>query len=388
MAKAGLPLDKGLDYIAVKVEGIPLGRYAPQIFQLLSQHGLDRVRRMLAQPVLSDQGIALQWFPHTANHSITPWRQATLSQQVHCLAQLMESIDAINTLRQQLVGQRTRSLTIIDQILQNLTVIPSAEAIFLADQQPLLAQWGHYNQERTAVDLPALHHLLQQHLEEESAAAQAPAEESLPSKRPRAPYRYSLTVAVITLFIAGAITITALRPRTTPPVATLPHIISTVDEVQQSVKGVMMASQALPLRPAELTLPPPERIPIRVEKSRLPLMIPARSRYQGNIDFLNGTWLANLRLDNTTTAVTFDFSHGKANTHIAFGQQTCTTTSQSAFTSSGKLIIKTAKVRCDEGKTLPMITFVCEKSAPNTECRWQQNPSTLLPVELYSERTL
>ena len=43
MAQAGLPLDKGHDYIAVKVEGIPLGRYAPQIFQLLSQHGLDAV---------------------------------------------------------------------------------------------------------------------------------------------------------------------------------------------------------------------------------------------------------------------------------------------------------------------------------------------------------
>ncbi|WP_241617021.1 hypothetical protein [Rosenbergiella epipactidis] len=387
MAQAGLPLDKGHDYIAVKVEGIPLGRYAPQIFQLLSQHGLDAVRRMLAQPVLSDQGIALQWFPHRSNQVITPWCQATLSQQVDCLAQLMERIDAITTLRQQLAGQRTRSLTIIDQILQNLTVIPSTEAIFLADQQPLLAQWGHYNQERTAVDLPSLHQLLQQHLEEESAAAQAPAE-SLPSKRPCAPYRYSLSVAVITLFIAGAITITTLRSRTTPPIATLPHIISTVDKVQQSVKGVMIASQALPLRPAELTLPPPELIPIRVKKSRVPLMIPARSRYQGNIDFLNGTWLANLRLDNTTAAVTFDFSHGKANTHIAFGQQTCTTTSQSGFTSSGKLIIKTAKARCDEDKMLPIITLVCEKSAPNTQCRWQQNPSTLLPVELYSERTL
>ena len=385
MAQAGLPLDKGHDYIAVKVEGIPLGRYAPQIFQLLSQHGLDAVRRMLAQPVLSDQGIALHWFPHRSNQVITPWCQATLSQQVDCLAQLMERIDAITTLRQQLAGQRTRSLTIIDQILQNLTVIPSTEAIFLADQQPLLAQWGYYDQGRTAVDIPSLQHHLQQRLGDESAADDTPTESS-PSKRSSAPYRYALTVAVITLSIAGAITF--LRPSTKPTLATLPDIISTVDEIQQSVQGIMTASQALPLQPAELTLPPAEIRPIRVKKSRVPLMIPARSRYQGNVDFLNGTWLAKLRLDNTTAAVTFDFSHGKASTRISFGQQRCMTTSQSAFTSSGKLVIKTAKARCDEGMTLPIITLVCEKSAPNTQCRWQQNPSTLLPVKLYSERTL
>ncbi|WP_241645083.1 hypothetical protein [Rosenbergiella metrosideri] len=382
MAKAGLPLYKGHDYIAVKVEGIPLGRYAPQIFQLLSQHGLDAVRRMLAQPVLSDQGIALQWFPHSSNQVITPWCQASLSQQVDCLAQLMERIDAINTLRQQLAGQRTRSLTIIDQILQNLTVIPSTEAIFLVDQQPLLAQWGYYDQGRTAVDIPSLQHRLQQHLEDESAADDTPS----PSKRSSTPYRYALAVAVITLFIAGAITF--LRPSTKPSFATLPHIISTVDEIQQSIEGMMTASQALPLQPAELALPPPESRPIRVKKSRVPLMIPAHSRYQGNVDFLNGTWLTNLRLDNTTAAVTFDFSHGKAITRITFGQQRCMTTSQSAFTSSGKLVIKTAKARCDEGMTLPIITLICEKSAPNTQCRWQQKPSTLLPVKLYSERTL
>ena len=387
MAKAGLSLDKGHDYIAVKVEGIPLGRYAPQIFQLLSQHGLDAVRRMLTQPILSDQGIALQWFPQTSIQVITPWRQATLSQQVHCLAQLMERIDAINRLRQQLAGHSPRSLMIIDQILQNLTVIPSTEAIFLVDQQPLLAQWGYYDQERTAVDLPSLHLRLQQHLEEESAAAHAPAE-SLPSKRPSAAYRSTLIAAVVTLFIAGAVSLTALRPSTKPPLATLPHSISPVDEIQQSVEDVMTASQALPLRPAELTLPPPVVTPVRVKKNRVPLMIPARSRYQGNIDFLNGTWLANLRLYNTTVAVTFDFSHGKANTRIAFGHETCTTTSQSAFTSSGKLVIKAAKARCDGGKTLPIINVFCEKSAPNTQCLWQQNPSTLLPVELYSERTL
>lgn len=66
MSKAGLQIEKGQEYIAVKVEGIPLGRYAPQIFQLLSQHGLDTVRVALAQPVFSDQGIALQWFPQVS----------------------------------------------------------------------------------------------------------------------------------------------------------------------------------------------------------------------------------------------------------------------------------------------------------------------------------
>ncbi|WP_241572547.1 anti-sigma factor [Rosenbergiella nectarea] len=386
MSKAGLQIEKGQEYIAVKVEGIPLGRYAPQIFQLLSQHGLDTVRVALAQPVFSDQGIALQWFPQVSAQTLTPWRQATLSQQVRCLAQLIEMAKSIDALRQHLTPPSSRSLTIIDQILQNLTVIPSIEAIFLADQQPLLLHWGYYSQDRIAVDLPSLYHRLQQQLEAESPPPPCEHTEISPSHPTQRAFIYYLAAAVVALFILGAIALNATRPGLKQPLATYPPVVSTVDEVKKSLEGAIAASRALPLHPAELIAPPPEVKPIQVKKTRVPLMIPARSRYLGNTDFLEGAWLANLNKNNKITTLSYHFTHGQAKTLIVTGQQNCSTTSQASFTSTGKLIINATKARCNDGTTLPAITLICEKSAPNTQCRWKQNPSTPQPIELYSER--
>ena len=386
MAKTGLHIETEQGYIAVKVGGMPISRYAPQIFQLLTQHGLDAAREMLARPIMSDRGITLQWFAQTSIPSITPWRQATLSQQINCLAQLIEMANAIAALRRKLAGLSVPSLTIIDQILQNLTVIPSTEAIFLAGRQPLLVQWGYYSEERTAVDLPSLHHQLQQQFAKESVALEYQCPEAVESSHSTFRYRYYLAAAVAVLVIAGAITIS--RPVSKPPLVSLSPIILTQDDVKMSIEGILTASRDLPVNSAELIIPPPESKPTRVIKSKVPLMIPALSRYQGNINFLKGTWLTTLHLNDKLSTVSYRFNHGRASTRIANDHRYCTTTSQAAFTSTGKLVISTLKAHCSDGSTLPVITLICEKSAPNTQCRWKQNASTTQPIKLYSERDL
>lgn len=385
MVKTVLQVEKGQNYIAVNVEGIPLGRYAPQILHLLSQYGLDAIKGSLAQPIFTHHGLASQWLSPVSSQPITPWREATLPQQVSCLATLIEMAKAIESLRRELSQHDNRSLTIIDQVLKNLTVIPSTDAIFLVNQQPLLLYWGYYSQDRHAVDFYHLHNRLQQTLGEESSPAQ-PDTTVLPRLAHHKTSRIYYTAAALgALSIAGTLCFNAMQPTKIVPTPPAQEFVAPADEVKLTLKALTAATQALPIQAAEYIAPPPRVKPVVMKKIRVPIMIPERSRYQGNTDFLDGTWHANLKVNTKIVIITYRFKHGQASTTVKNGQQHCVTTSQAAFTAAGQLFINTAKTHCNDSSMLPAITLVCEKSAPNTQCIWKQNPSTTLPVVLYSE---
>lgn len=386
MAQTGLQIEAGQDYIQVKVEGIPLGRYAPQIFQLLSQHELDHVRRLLAQPVFSEQAIALQWFPPPLVHYIKPWAEITLTEKVRCLTELIEMKNSLDILRQQLSRDDESTSRIIDPILQNLTVIPSTESIFFADGHPLIVHWGYYPQNRVALNLSSLHQDLAQQLAAQYSPAQPPSVETLSPQAPSRSRVYLLSAGLVAVLVSTLVILTVLQPANKPPRTVLPPVVASIDEVKQTLGDIMAVSRALPLSPAEFIAPPPELTSTPEKISRVPLMIPARSRYQGSIDFLANRWMTHLEFNDKSITMTYDFNNDQASTLLSSGSQRCLATSRAAFTATGKLIINTAKARCSDGKTLPVITVICEKSAPHTQCFWQQRSKTLMPIDLFSEK--
>lgn len=386
MAQTGLQIEAGQDYIQVKVEGIPLGRYAPQIFQLLSQHKLDQVRRVLAQPVFSERDIALQWFPPPLVQHIKPWAEITLTEKIRCLTQLIEIKNSIDTFRQQLSCDDESTSRIIDPILQNLTVIPSTESIFFADEHPLIVHWGYYPQNRVALNLHSLHQDLAQQVAAQYPPAEPPFIETLSPPAPTRTRVYLLSTGLVAVLVSTLVIVNVLQPAIKPPRTVSPPVVASIDEVKQTLDDVMAASRALPLSPAEFIAPPPELTSAPEKISRVPLMIPARSRYQGSIDFLASRWTTHLEFSDRRITMTYDFNNDQASTLLSSGSQQCSATSRAAFTAKGKLLINTAKARCSDGKNLPAITVICEKSAPHTQCFWQQRSKTLMPIDLFSEK--
>ncbi|MBT0720906.1 hypothetical protein HGT70_06370 [Rosenbergiella collisarenosi] len=372
MVRTALEVTPTQEYISVNVEGIPVGRYAPQIFQLLTEAGVDDISQCFAQPSYGRQGRPPLWFCSATSQPIIPWQKATRSQQAACVARLVEIIKAIEHFRSQLPQHITYSLSIIDKILQNLTVLPSTDAIYCVNQQPLIVYWGYYDAEHRAIDVNKLY----QHYFPDTEKA-LPASPDLPSvAKPISGYGMTRLIGLVLLLLIGAGYYEVRQPSASPfPTPSLTKL----DQVRITHERLVNVIQSLPMMLAS-DIPPP--IAEKPKIVRKPLMIPSSSRLRGDIAFLNGVWTTTLPDTARHIQVTFRFKDGRATTILASGAMRCKVTSKAAFTAKGQLTITSTRKRCTNALSAYTPTLVCENSTPNTQCLWKKNTTTRLPITL------
>ena len=380
MLRTALQIENRYDYVAVNVEGMPIGHYTAQIFKLLSTHGLASVCQLFAHPVYYRRGSEVQWFYQGAATELLPWKKASHSQQLKAIDLLIEIREQIEVVRQQLPRPFTRSIKIIDQILSNLTIIPTTEAIFFTEHQPLVIYWGYFTAQHRAIELPQLQDSLQQLAVEE--LAQTPTDTLAPQP---AGWPWSQWILALVFGFTLALTSEMLSYRAHP--TSSPHttlIPLQPDAVEVAVNRLVMATESLPVKPALLKAPTPvpQVIPV---KRKEPLMIPALSRYRGDISFLNGDWVTTLAEQSAPITLRYSFYQGQAKTTAEVGAQRCQTLSKAAFTAKGDLVIASGRTVCAEGLQLPVLTLRCKKSQPNTQCVWLKNSSVHLPIALERE---
>ncbi|WP_241622590.1 hypothetical protein [Rosenbergiella australiborealis] len=386
MVRIGLQAGSGEEFIAVKVKGMPIGRYAAQIRQLLTEYGLEGISRYFAQPVFSSHADKAQWFYDTRFETLTPWQEASTAQKLSGLQQLIAMTDAIERLRLALPKQAKRSLSFIDQILKNLTLIPSIETIFLVNQQPVLLYWGYYGADQRTVDFRQCY----DSLSETQAVPSPPVSVPQPSAQHRRCHKIALRNGLLAVILAATAwgfyhqsVFTIPRQDDSKEVAQ----IAKSDDMAVIMQNLTTITHNLPVQPAKYQAPAPQLAEVKAKKTKQALMIPTAARYQGSTSFLDGIWYAEVQENNHTTRFTFDFRHGKAKTTLRSGSQHCVTQSHASFSSAGQLAIVTARSTCQGQLTLPATTILCEKSQPNTECQWKKNASSSLPVTLYREGT-
>ena len=378
MVRTALEVTPTQEYISVNVEGIPVSRYAPQIFQLLAEAGLGDICQCFAQPSYGRQVTPPLWFCSATSQTIIPWQKATQSQQAACVARLVEIIKAIELLRSHLPQRITSSLSIIDKILQNLTVLPSTDAIFCVNQQPLIVYWGYYDAKHQAIDL----HKLYQHYFPDT-------EESAPASPPQPSVSKSLSgyvmtrligVVLLLLISAGYYEVRRPSPSPIPSPSPSPSPSPTkLDQVRSTRERLVKVIQSLPITLAsDIPLPVAEK-PQSPPKS---LMIPSSSRLRGDTTFLDGVWTTTLPDTTRHLFVTFHFKNGRATTTLASGAMRCMATSRAAFNAKGLLTITTTKKRCTNALSAYRPTLVCENSTPDTQCLWKKNKTTRLPITL------
>lgn len=375
-------------YIAAKVEDMPIGHYAAQLMALLRQRGLADLADCLALPVYGQEQV--QWYYQGQVRQNISWREASAKQQVVCLEKLLKMTHSVSLLQEQMRHLSLPSSTLIDQILQNLTVLPSTDVIRIINQQPVILFWGYFSTDRQQLDLAKLHAELAQQL----APSDPPKEEGpvtpvlMPT--PLVPQRKQLTVKKITLcLLIGMLIVAATscylfflpaQPVAVTPL-TVPEPIK-VTPVERELTHLAATVVRLPLMKARYDAPP---APKAVELPKViwhKLMIPARSRYQGNIDFLNGRWQASDGKNN----IEFNFKQGKSLTQFTRANSLCSVISNAAFTASGKLLITSSKAQCQPQLTTTLPTIVCENSSPNTRCHWRDASSPQTAITLLQEQ--